>query len=194
MARAIILNGIGSVGKSSTARALQAMAATPFLHVQGDAFLEMISPQLWDDPDGIIFRQFETGAGPSVEITMGPALDRLMEGMRASVAALLEAGNDCIVDDVMLSPGDQQAYRSRIPEGQFHFVGLHAPLELIEQRERARGDRIRGLARWQWGQVHRAIRYDFELDVSELTPQAAARRIAEALDIPLSHPHGGAGV
>ena len=33
----IVLNGTGSVGKSSTIRAVQAIAANPFLHVLMDA-------------------------------------------------------------------------------------------------------------------------------------------------------------
>lgn len=188
MAQAIILNGISSVGKTSTARALQAMAKNSFLHVRGDAFLEMIPPQLWGDPAGITFAQFDTPTGPSVEIATGPALHRLMEGMRASVAALLAAGNDCIVDDVMLSASDQQTYLRRIPVGQIRFVGMHAPLEVIEKRELVRANRILGLARWQWGRVHHGIAYDFELDASESTPEKAARVIAKALAIPLRQP------
>ncbi|GHD58475.1 hypothetical protein GCM10017083_41490 [Thalassobaculum fulvum] len=41
-ARIVLLNGAGSAGKSSIARALQAIAATPLLHMQMDAFLEML--------------------------------------------------------------------------------------------------------------------------------------------------------
>ena len=37
-ARIIILNGVGSAGKSSIARALQAITAKPFLYVAMDAF------------------------------------------------------------------------------------------------------------------------------------------------------------
>src|SRR5262245_4315199 len=40
--RIIVLNGIGSVGKSSIARALQAMTVEPFLHVQLDMFIAML--------------------------------------------------------------------------------------------------------------------------------------------------------
>ncbi|MDE1996547.1 MAG: chloramphenicol phosphotransferase, partial [Rhizobiaceae bacterium] len=36
MAKILLLNGVGSAGKSSIARALQAIAAEPFLHVQMD--------------------------------------------------------------------------------------------------------------------------------------------------------------
>ena len=42
----IILNGIGSVGKSSMAKALQAITSKPFLHVAMDAFLDMLPENL----------------------------------------------------------------------------------------------------------------------------------------------------
>lgn len=90
--------------------------------------------------------------------------------------------------DTTLSASDQHAYPSRIPARHLQFVGLHAPLDLIEQRERERGDRMLGLARWQWDRVHKGIDYDFELDVADCTPDAVARLIAEALAIPVSAP------
>jgi chloramphenicol 3-O-phosphotransferase len=40
--RIVVLNGIGSVGKSFVAKALQALVTEPFLHVQMDAFLDML--------------------------------------------------------------------------------------------------------------------------------------------------------
>ena len=182
-ARIIVLNGIGSVGKTSTARALQKLAVEPFLHVQGDIFLDMIAPQLWGDPEGIVFTQTDMGPEPSLEISMGPAMNRLMSGMRASVAALSNAGNSCIVDDVMLRPADQQAYVSACDETNLRFVGLHAPLNILEGRERARGDRMLGLARWQFDRVHQGISYDFEIDTTDRSPRDCAIAIAKALSI-----------
>ena len=43
-ARVVLLNGAGSAGKSSIARALQAIAGRPLLHVQMDAFFDMLPP------------------------------------------------------------------------------------------------------------------------------------------------------
>lgn len=183
--RVIVFNGVGSVGKSSTARALQKLAADPFLHVQGDSFVEMIAPRLWGDPSGIVFKRSDNGGVPSIEIKMGDELDRLMDGMRHSVAALAKAGNNCIVDDVMLVPEDQQTYRSACVGLQLQFVALHAPLELLEQRERDRGDRVIGLARWQYGRVHNGIQYDFEIDTSVDDPKTVAKNIASALRLPM---------
>ncbi len=182
--RIIVLNGVGSVGKTSAAKALQKLAQQPFLHVQGDAFLDMIAPQMWGDPQGIIFHQFERGGVPLIEIKMGLSLDCLMEGMRSSIAALARAGNNCIVDDVMLSPANQQSYLAACVGIQIQFVALHAPLAILEQRERERGDRLIGLSRWQYERVHGGINYDFEIDTSIDNAETIAQAIASALSVP----------
>ena len=56
----IILNGVGSVGKTSTARALQTIAAKPFLHVSMDAFAEMLPERMLGHPDGMIFETVQS--------------------------------------------------------------------------------------------------------------------------------------
>jgi chloramphenicol 3-O phosphotransferase len=63
IARIIILNGVGSVGKSSIARALQKITAQPFLHVAMDAFLDMLPASYMDHPDGFLFE--DHGKKPS---------------------------------------------------------------------------------------------------------------------------------
>jgi chloramphenicol 3-O phosphotransferase len=108
-----------------------------------------------------------------------------MDGMRRSVATLAQAGNSCIVDDVMLSAFDQQAYIESCAGFQTDFVALHAPLDILEQREGDRGDRVIGLARWQFAHVHVGVKYDFEIDTAESEPDEIARAIASALAIPL---------
>ena len=66
-ARIAVLNGIGSVGKSSIARALQAIASQPMLHVQMDAFLDMLPAALQDlCVKGVIMRLCPLGSRPIV--------------------------------------------------------------------------------------------------------------------------------
>jgi chloramphenicol 3-O-phosphotransferase len=102
IAQIIILNGVGSVGKSSTAKALQEIAETPFLHVSMDAFLDMLPASMFGHRDGLVFEALEEDGRPSVAIHTGPVMDRAMRGMRRAIAAMAEAGNNLIVDDVML--------------------------------------------------------------------------------------------
>jgi chloramphenicol 3-O phosphotransferase len=176
----IVLNGVGSAGKSSTAKALQRIARVPLLHVSMDAFLEMLPARMFGHPDGYIF---ETTTDDEGKPHSGPVLARLMSGMRAAIAAMAEQGNNIVVDDVMFGGDEAEEYRRLLAAFDFHLVGLFAPLEVLEQREKARGDRDLGLARWQYDRVHQRVRYDLEIDTSRLTPAEAAETIRAAFDL-----------
>ena len=174
MTKVLVLNGVGSVGKSSLARALQARARRPLLHVAMDGFLEMLPEALQDHPDGVSYERTDRG----VEVRVGPVGARLLDGMLGSVVALAEAGNDLVFDTVM----DRETAalcREKFAGIKTVFVGLTAPLAVIEAREAARGDREIGLARVQVAFVQVGIDDDVVLDMAELTPDAAARVLCE---------------
>lgn len=176
----IILNGAGSVGKSSTARSLQAITAEPFLHVAMDAFIDMLPAAMFGHPDGMVFETIQDRGEPSVVISTGAVFERAMRGMRHAIAALAAQGNNLIVDDVMIDQGEAREYRKLLAGHEVRLVGLVASLEVLEERERARGDRQIGLARWQYDRVHRDIAYDLEIDTSATTPLENAHRIRDA--------------
>jgi chloramphenicol 3-O phosphotransferase len=182
-AKVIILNGIGSVGKSSTAKAVQSLAIDTFFHVQGDAFLDMLPAKMWGHVDGIKFSQQEEHGKPSVVIEMGSVLTQLMQAMRTAISAMARQGHNLIVDDVMLTSDDQKSYREGLAGCEVYYVGLFAPLDVLEQRERDRGDRLHGLARWQHDRVHKGILYDLEIDTSVRSPKDCATMIASAFGI-----------
>lgn len=176
MATVILLNGAGSVGKSSIAKALQTITAEPFLRMEMDSFLNMMPEPYWDHPDGLVFETVQQDGKPAVIIGSGPVAERTFRGMRHAIAAMAGQGNNLIVDDVLLE--DELAEYSALLAGStFHVVGLHAPLDILEARERARGDRLIGLARWQYDRVHRGKSYDLELDTSKTTPMECAEAI-----------------
>ncbi|HTX51474.1 MAG TPA: AAA family ATPase [Caulobacteraceae bacterium] len=175
-ARIVLLNGVGSVGKSSTAKALQRIVERPMLHVSMDAFLDMLPPGAFGNPDYYRFETWLEAGAPVTAVRSGPVLQRLTHGMRRVVAALAADGLDVVVDDVFW--GDDLAdYRAVLAPYAFHAVGLFAPLDVLEARERTRGDRDLGLARWQFAQIRPAAGYDLEIDTNEISPEEAAARI-----------------
>ena len=177
-AKIVLLNGVGSAGKSSIARALQTITTAPFLHVQMDAFLDMLPEALQNHADGFSFETVLEDGRPSVVIRSGPVGARTTRGMRHAIAAMAGQGNNLIVDDVIFS--DEIAeYRELLSGFELHLVGVTAPLEVLEAREAARGDRLPGLARWQYPRVHKGVDYDLEVDSSRLTPLECARRIQQ---------------
>ena len=184
--KVIILNGVGSVGKSTTARAVQTLSALPFLHVSMDAFIDMLPVELLDHADGFRFETTVEDGLPSVRIHTGAVAARAMRGMRRAIAALAAAGSHLLVDAVMLGEGEAQDYRDLLGHFDLSFVGLFAPLDILERRERDRGDRQLGLAKWQFDRVHRDICYDLEIDTAASGPVECAEIICRAFGIQIS--------
>lgn len=179
----IILNGVGSVGKSSTARALQAITSVPYLYVAMDAFLDMLPKKMLAHPDGLLFTAAQDDGKPVIAISSGPVLERAMRGMRHAVAAMAAQGNNLIIDEVIIQARTAQDYRDLLQPFDIRFVGLFAPLDILEARERARGDREIGLARGQYGRVHRGIVYDLEVDAAAGAPADCARLIRDTFGL-----------
>lgn len=99
--RLIILNGVGSAGKSSIAKALQQIMPTPWLHIEMDKFCEMLPERYQDHPEGFAYETKEEDGKPIVIISEGPYGAKLIRGMRRAIAVMAAEGNDLIVDDVM---------------------------------------------------------------------------------------------
>lgn len=62
------------------------------------------------------------------------------------------------------------------------FVGVHCPLDVLEQREMERQDRTLGQARAQFPLVHAHGAYDLEVDTSVASAEACAVEIKRRLE------------
>ena len=80
----------------------------------------------------------------------------------------------------MLGGGEAAEYRRPLSDYDHKLVKLTAALEVVEQRELARGDREVGLARWHYHRVHTGVRYNLELDTTTMTPNEVALAISQA--------------
>lgn len=179
MATIVLLNGAGSAGKSTIARAIQARARAVFLHVQMDSWLEMMPLRTLGTPEGLTFETVEQDGKKAVIVTSGAEQEQALRGMRAAVAAMAGEGCNMVVDEVMFAPATLAEYRARLAPYDLHSVGVHAPLDVLEAREAARGDRALGLARAQIDIVHRGMEYDFTVDTGGASAEACAAMIVE---------------
>lgn len=119
--------------------------------------------------------------GTLAEVRIGPTGLRLLAGTYRAIAAFAAAGNDVIVDDVIY---DRRVLRSAVEALAglpVLFVGLRCPREVVERRERERGDRAPGGASAFYDLVHAHGLYDLEIDTSADSPAGCAQRIKEAL-------------
>lgn len=178
-ARIVLLNGAGSAGKSALARAIQAEARAVFLHAQMDSWLEMMPARTLGTPDGLTFETIEEDGKPAVIVHSGAEQERALRGMRHAVAAMAAQGCNMVVDEVIFEPAVANEYRALLAPYDLHLVGVFAPLDILEAREAARGDRAIGLARWQFERVHRGMTYDLTVDTGAASAEDCARAIVE---------------
>jgi len=182
----IFLNGSSSAGKSSIAKTLQEMFHEPYLHLSIDTFWGMLPKRYFGqhppaDQGFYLIRSTDASNNPITRIKKGAIGKKVCAGMLHAIAAFAQQGNNLIIDDILLSQDDLRKYVQLLKNFTVLFVGVHAPLEIIEQRERERGNRILGLARGMVDIVHANKIYDLEIDTSELKPQESAQKIKEFL-------------
>jgi chloramphenicol 3-O phosphotransferase len=156
------------------ARAVQALAHEPWLRLGIDAFWTAIDER-WMEHGA----QAAEGFAWSEDATIvpGPVGQRLAAGMRAAVGACARCGNNLLVDDVFIDRRWLEAWRAELVGLGWLLVGVFAPLPVLEERERIRGNRIEGEARAQVEVIHAGVDYDLTVDTASQSPEECARAI-----------------
>ncbi|MFJ5676312.1 chloramphenicol phosphotransferase CPT family protein [Streptomyces sp. NPDC093097] len=171
----IVLNGGSSAGVSTLARALQDTLPRPWLTFGVDDFVASLPPSLADAPDGLT-------VGPDGEVTVGPAFRRLESAWCQGIAAIARTGTGVILDEVFLGGADGQARWAAALDGlNVLWVGVRCAPDIAAARERARGDRVVGMAAAQAELVHRGMRYDLTVDTGRVGLGVCAEQVAAAV-------------
>jgi chloramphenicol 3-O phosphotransferase len=146
----LLLNGASSSGKSTLARMLQARMPTPFWHISIDHLRD----------SGVL----PTARIRSKEFDWRALREPFFIGFERSLVAYAEAGNDLIVEHIMESEAWLKRLAMTLAGLDVFFIGVHCPLEELERREIARGDRPLGDARRDFHRIHSYCSYDVEVD------------------------------
>jgi chloramphenicol 3-O phosphotransferase len=183
--RVVLLNGPSSGGKSTLAIAIQEAMAAPWLRLGLDAFLDYVPERLVNvggrADEGFRFRPADDDPESVTRITVGRYGQRVVRGMHSAVAALAHGGLDVIVDDLLLERSWLDDWTEALVGIDVVFVGVSAPLDVVEARELARGDRFPRLARGHYDIVHHEGIYDLLIDTSVHDASAGARLVVERL-------------
>ena len=99
-------------------------------------------------------------------------------GYHASLAAYAAAGNNLIVEHILEKPGWQGELAELFAPFDVLFVALHCPVEELNRRELARGDRPVGSAEKDAMTIHEGRRYDLELQTGDGVEENVARVLA----------------
>lgn len=169
----IFINGTSSSGKTTLVKALQKRLTEPFLDMGIDRFIWMLPSRyldrpLWDEVLGKAVRS-------------GPLGLVLFSGMHHAIAAAAKRGLNVIADHVFVEKAWVDECAALFADMDAYLIGLHCPLEVLEQREKDRKDRTLGQARDQFDVIHRFVTYDLELDTSKLTVEECTEKVIERL-------------
>jgi chloramphenicol 3-O phosphotransferase len=171
----IYLNGPSSSGKTSLAKALQESLQLSFLRISMDEIIAWMPEKLNDwtggsAPDGFSWKGGEDDDGNlTQELQVGPYAPKMGEVFRAAVLSTANLGHHIIIDDVAFGKAQVDVWKKVLKNFSVLWVGVVAPLSVLEQRERARGNRILGSSRAQCHKVHSDVQYDLEVDTSKLS-------------------------
>ena len=157
---AIVLHGPTSAGKSAIAKALQATAPVPAFRVSLDAFVTMSNHRdMRSDEE----RQ--------------QAYHIHCENLRSTLARVVSTQFDIVLDLVLRDETELEATLRVLAGRPTYVVRVSAPLDVLEERERAREDRTAGMAREQVADPAYARSYDLAIDTSTCSAEEAAAAI-----------------
>lgn len=108
----------------------------------------------------------------------GEVRPRFFDGFHQVLPAFASAGNNMIVEHIIEFETWMTDLLKLLHGFDVFFVGVHCPLDEVEKRERERGDRQIGEARYHM-KTHDYCNYDFEVDSREPATQNV-KRIATA--------------
>jgi chloramphenicol 3-O phosphotransferase len=191
----ILVNGPSSAGKSTLCRTLQAAIETPYLVTGFDDFVFMSPPRYYRGADtasqsetdrltalGVEMVQTSPPNAPvRVSARFGPVFRTILDAMAPAVRALVDHGNRVIFDHVLHDRAMYESYTEASSGLDVFSVGVTCPIEILEERERSRGDRVLGRARGLVDVVHSFCGYDIMLDTGAASPQACVAQILDAL-------------
>jgi chloramphenicol 3-O phosphotransferase len=178
----ILLNGTSSSGKTTLAKALQDALPTPYLLVGIDTVVFALPSRYvneaacWHE-----VYQYHYEGDRIAGITIQPYGDQLMRGLHRAVSGLANGGLDVIVDHVLSEPAWVTDLDQTWAGLDLLRVGVLCPIEVAEERERARGNRTLGWARAHADVVHAHVRYDVTVDTSLANPAECAATVAAAV-------------
>ncbi|HHF7364931.1 TPA: AAA family ATPase [Legionella bozemanae] len=180
----IIVCGTSSSGKSTLCQELRNLLDNGWLNFSTDGYLGMLGDQfggLHPDnpkvciPNDICYAQkYPDG---TYEIIPGALCSKLYLTIPSVLKLIAEQGFNIIVDSFITTMDEFKSYKETLEQYGVLFVYLYASANVINQREEARGDRLKGSA------LHWLKRFDFQdhCDLCVNTEEMSIQQICDEI-------------
>ncbi|WRP05558.1 AAA family ATPase [Rossellomorea aquimaris] len=173
MTNIIILNGGSSSGKTTLAKCLQNSFTEPWLRFSIDDLIKSMPDAMLKKDSGI--KLCEDGS-----VSPGTEFRELESAWMHGIGEMARKGAGIIIDDVFLSGVEaRKRWESTLEGLQVLWIGVLCDPIVAAAREKARGDRIEGMAVAQAAVVHQGMLYDISVDTTKASPEECARLIEQ---------------
>ncbi len=171
MPNIIFLNGPSSAGKTTVAKRLQDVFSEPYLHIGIDQLIDCMPVKInsWEEEREAcqgFSRVLETDQEGQLisHIKMGPFARKISKTLQDMARLFASQNYNLIIDEIAFGATEVEEWKRTLKNYTVLYVGVRAPLDVLEKRERNREGRVIGSARGQYRKVHESISYDVEID------------------------------
>ncbi|MBM18089.1 MAG: hypothetical protein CL947_03435 [Epsilonproteobacteria bacterium] len=183
----IILNGPSGAGKSSIQKSFQKlMMPNLWLKPGIDNLFDMVMPditpenmQYWqsDNPIRWVSTSQDSDGHNVISIHVGPQGDKVAYAMNSVIAEYAKSGCNVIVDYIAYDQKWLADLQKKLTGITTYYIKVELPLDVLEQRESARGTSPSGHARSHYHTVYGDITYDLVVNSEKNKPDEIAKQI-----------------
>ena len=195
----IVLNGPSGSGKSSIQKEFQKLMM-PNLWIKAgidnlfDGVMPEITPEnmsFWQSSNPIRWVEESTDAEGNKIITLlvGPQGEKVVYAMNSAIAAYANNGCNVIVDYIAYDKKWLKDLERKCSEFATYYVAVKLPLEVLEQREEARGTSPKGHARSHYFNVYGDKDYDLRVNSGSSSALEIALELKELIEEPNTMPN-----
>lgn len=188
MPNVIYLNGPSSSGKTTLAKELQESLTEPYLYLSIDQIIDCMPQNMnnWKGGEstlGFSWQEVEDAKGESTyRLRKGPLAEKICQTFKEMASLLISEEYNLIIDDIALEIGEVEEWKELLKNYSTLYVGVKVPLDVLEEREKIRGDRMIGSARGQYFTVHQGVDYDLMIDTHEESTEESVKKIKAAIE------------
>lgn len=185
----IILNGPSSAGKSSIQKEFQyLMLPNLWVKVGIDNLFDNPMPNItpenmhyWQSPNPIrwVEESKDEAGNKIITLFVGPQGEKVAYAMNSAIAAYAQNGCNVIVDYIAYKKEWFTDLQDKLKKFKTYYIAVDIPLDVLEQREEARGTSPKGHARSHYFTVYGDKKYDLRVDSYKNTAQEIAQQLKD---------------
>ena len=188
----IVLNGPSGSGKSSIQKEFQKlMMPNLWIKLGIDNLFDYLMPDItpenmsvWQSKNSIrwVTESRDNANNPVITLFVGDQGEKVVYAMNSAVAAYALNGCNAIVDYIAYKQEWLADLEKKLSGVKTYYIAVDIPLEVLEQREEARGTSPKGHARSHYFAVYGDRKYDLHVNSHELSAQEIAQQLKQLIE------------